>query len=153
MEKTFVNALVDASRHVIESMTGTAPDAKPPVKAREDGPSTYAAATLGMTGALAASVSVCFSKDAIYQLHRAVLPDEGEVTFSSIGDLVGEIAGMICSATRTILAAQGLQYESSLPMVTLGDRQHIHSPSGTKTLCIPFLFEDSPFFIEVTFPG
>lgn len=111
----------------------------------------FVSGTFGMIGEKNISILIGFSKKAIYTIYTSVFSeDPSEITFSSIGDLVGEMTNMISGSARNTLSQQGLNFKSSIPSVVIGMRQYVHHPAGTVTSVIPFSIDDGPFFVEIS---
>jgi CheY-specific phosphatase CheX len=133
---------------VLSSMAGI--QLQPYKPGADEDISTFVTGTMGLTGAVTASVSISFSKGAIDAIHNAVFADEKEISFSSIGDLVGEVSNMVWGYSRKLLADKKMTVDASIPTVMLGDRQHLHSASGSVSKIIPFDFDGNKLFIEIT---
>jgi len=148
MEQDLIKAFGESTRNVINSMAGIKLESFKPES--RDALRCFVTGTLGLTGEANASIAISFSKEAIERIHRGVFADEqGEISFSSIGDLVGEITNMVWGYARKVLADRGIKADASIPTVVLGDRQHLHAPPGTVKKIIPFIFEGHPMFVEI----
>ncbi len=148
MEQELIRALGESARSVIDSMAGIKLDVFKP-ESRESLRS-FVTGTLGITGEASASVAISFSKEAIEDIYRGVFAgEEGDISFSSIGDLVGEITSMVWGNAKKILTGKGINVDASIPTVVLGDRQHLHNPPGSITKIIPFTFGGNTMFIEL----
>jgi chemotaxis protein CheX len=153
-EKIFIKAFGEAIRSVVRSMSGITLQVFRP-ESRKELP-CFVTGTMGVTGDAQASVSLGFSKEAIEAIYRAVFTDEeeqGEISFSSIGDLVGELTGTVWGQARKLLADQNITVDASIPTVVLGDRQHLHLPSGTTVKIVPFIFDGKTLFVEMGIAG
>jgi chemotaxis protein CheX len=149
MEQDLIKAFGESTKNVISSMAGIKLEHFKPES--RDSLKCFVTGTLGLTGESNASIAISFSKDAIERIHRGVFAGEQtEISFSSIGDLVGEITNMVWGYARKILTERGLDIDASIPTVVLGDRQHLHNPSGTVRKIIPFTFEGLTMFVEIT---
>jgi chemotaxis protein CheX len=153
-DKVFIKAFGEAARSVVRSMSGITLQVFRPESRKEL--QCFVTGTLGVTGDAQASVSLSFSKEAIEAIYRAIFTEEeaqGEVSFSSIGDLVGEMSGTVWGQARKLLADRGITVDASIPTVVLGDRQHLHLPSGTTVKIVPFIFDGKTMFIEIGIAG
>jgi chemotaxis protein CheX len=148
MEQILYQVFTQAMQNVLSSMAGI--QIKPYKPGSDENISTFVTGTMGLTGTVTASVSISFSKQAVDAIHQAIFSDEKEVSFSSIGDLVGEVSNMVWGYARKLFSDKGLAVDASIPTVVLGDRQHLHSASGSVSKVIPFDFDGKKLFIEIT---
>lgn len=148
MEQILYQVFAQAIQSVLTSMAGI--HIKPFKPGPDDDISTFVTGTMGITGTVTASVSISFSKDAIDTIHQAIFADEKDISFSSIGDLVGEISNMVWGFSRKLFSDKGMAVDASIPTVMLGDRQHLYSASGSVSKVIPYIFDGKKLFIEIT---
>jgi chemotaxis protein CheX len=148
MEQIVYQSFAKAAQNVMSSMAGL--DIQLYKPSPDENLSTFVTGALGLTGDVTASIAISFTKEAIDAIHNAVFSDEKEISFSGIGDLVGEISNMIWGYARKFLSDKGLKVDASIPTVVLGDRQHLHSASGSVSKIMPFVFDEKKLFVEVT---
>jgi chemotaxis protein CheX len=148
MEQSFVKTFTDSTRYVLSAVSGIEPE----VHEHEEGASlnSFVTGTLSLRGSDTASLSVCFSKEAIHKLHTKVFPgEESSITFSSMGDLAGEITNMICGKAREILSATGLRFYASIPKILFGDRHHIYEGHNGEMNIVHFDLDGCGLFLEL----
>jgi chemotaxis protein CheX len=151
-ETIFIKAFGEAARSVVRSMSGIVVQVFRP-ESRND-LQCFVTGTLGVTGDAQAAVSLSFSREAIEAIYRGVFTEEeGEISFSNIGDLVGEMTSTVWGQARKLLADRGVTVDASIPTVILGDRQHLHIPSGSTVKIVPFIFDGKTMFIELGIRG
>lgn len=148
MEQSFVKTFTDSTRYVLSAVSGIEPE----IHEHDNGDSlsSFVTGTLSLRGSDTASLSVCFTKEAIHKLHAKVFPgEESSITFSSMGDLAGEITNMICGKAREILSATGLRFYASIPKILFGDRHHIYEGQKADMSIVHFSLEGCGLFVEL----
>ncbi|NIR25987.1 MAG: hypothetical protein GWN77_03325, partial [Gammaproteobacteria bacterium] len=111
MEQILYEVFAQSTMSVMSSMAGI--KLEPYKPGPDDNVSTFVTGALGLTGDVTASISISFSKGAIDSIHNAIFADEKEISFSGIGDLVGEISNMVWGTARKLLADKGLTVDAS----------------------------------------
>jgi chemotaxis protein CheX len=148
---TIFDTFVETTQIVIKSMAPEVEMARGDMCASDKNMLTAdVSGMLGITGEVKLSLSVSFSKEAIFKIYAAVFPEEAmEATIFHMGDMVGEITNMIAGNFKNILSELDISFESAIPTIVVGSQQVYH-PSGSITRVIPFFVDGFHMFIEVS---
>jgi chemotaxis protein CheX len=147
----YINPVISATRNVFEMMLNCTPKRSGLMLKGDSCPKHEISAMIGVTGKVAGTIVVSFSREvAVEVLRRMVGIETTEIT-SDVCDAVGELTNMIAGGAKAQL--EHLELSISIPNMVSGPDHRVHYPSEVKPICILFDSEIGQFMIEVGFTG
>lgn len=145
----YLNTLIAATRNVFETMLNCTPRRTGLSLRNPSTPGHELSAVIGVTGRVAGTIVVSFSKPlALQVLQRMVGTDATEID-AEVCDAVGELTNMIAGGAKARL--EHLELSISIPNIVSGVDHTVAYPSSIQPICVQFESEIGPFSIEFGF--
>jgi chemotaxis protein CheX len=97
------------------------------------------------------SLAISFTTPVILDITQKMLGETIDTIDETVVDVVGEITNMITGSAKRIYSEQGMEFDLTLPSMSVGLDQPIkHSVKGSPIL-LPFSTEAGDFYIELCF--
>lgn len=153
MNVDLVNPFIDATLHVLKTMSSTeAVPGKPYIKedkqARGD-----VTAVIGLTGEASGTISVSFTEGSIIAIVSRMFGEKVESLNGEIKDAVGEIANMISGQGRRKLEEMGKVLHGAIPSVIMGKNHSVSHFTTKPVVAVPFETDAGGFTIEICIDG
>ncbi|PIS11532.1 MAG: chemotaxis protein CheX [Bdellovibrio sp. CG10_big_fil_rev_8_21_14_0_10_47_8] len=151
LDKRFVSAFVDGVIKTTSLMASTqVVVGKPTVETQFQAKGDVAGMVGMVFGQMKGTMSISFSKEAIFQIVENMLGEKNTEINASVTDAVGEMTNQIYGTAKTTLNQMGYAFEMAIPSVIQGTFTISKHHSGA-TLVIPFnLSNGSTFFVDIT---
>lgn len=153
MDVKYINPFLEATVNVVKTMAFLElrpgkPFLKKGAMAQGD-----VSGIIGLTGEVAASLSVSFEFGLIAAIMKNMLGDEIDEINDEVRDAVGEITNMISGDARRILQQQGLNLSASIPTIITGKGHTIKHIIEVAVVVIPFEGEGGKVVVEFSMEG
>ncbi len=151
LDKNFVNAFVEGVIKTISLMAQTPLTVgKPTVDAQFQAKGEVAGMVGMVFGNMKGTMSISFSKEAIFQILENMLGEKNTEINEGVTDAVGELTNQIYGTAKTTLNQMGYAFEMAIPSVINGTFVISKYHNGA-TLVIPFnLGNGMTFFVDIT---
>lgn len=106
---------------------------------------------IGLAGGYQGNIAIHFSKASALKSISAMLGMECDDLSDDAADAIGEIANIVAGGTKTELAADGINFDLSLPTVIVGEDYSVlfdEHGGDREGVLIPFAYADERFFVE-----
>jgi chemotaxis protein CheX len=152
MNVKYINPLLESTITVLSTMAMVSVTAGVPRVKKGDKPMGEVTAMIDLAGSEAnGSLAISFSAPAILDITKKMLGDDLNSIDDTIVDVVGEITNMITGSAKRIYSDQGMEFDLTLPSMTVGQDSSIkHAVEGIPIL-LPFSTEAGEFFVELCF--
>lgn len=145
----YLNPLIAATKNVFETMLGCVPR-RTGLSLRNPSASGHElSAMIGVTGRVAGTIVVSFSRPLALQVLRLMVGSEAKEIDAEVCDAVGELTNMIAGGAKARL--EHLELSISIPNIVCGVDHSVAYPSNIQPICIQFESELGPFSIEFGF--
>ncbi len=151
LDKRFINAFVEGVVKTVSMMANTeVTTGKPTVEKKFQSKGDVAGMVGMIFGQMKGTMSISFSKDAIFLILENMLGEKHTELNPDVADAVGEMTNQIYGTAKTTLNQMGYGFEMAIPSVITGTFVISKNHNGA-TLVIPFhLPNGSGFFVDIT---
>lgn len=149
MDVKLVNPFINATLHVLETISSTkASPGKPFLKENQEALGDVTA-VIGLMGEASGTISVSFTESCILSIVSKMFGEEMTSVNNEIQDAVGEISNMISGQARQKLETMGTTLKAAIPTVVTGKGHSITHITKSPIIAIPFDTDHGAFSIEV----
>ncbi len=142
----FLNAVID----VLATMAQITPEpGKPFIKTSRLAQGDITG-IIGITGKDKGTIAITFTEASATAIVGNMI-GEKVVEVEVLRDGIGEVTNMVAGQARQGLAAIGMKYHASIPMVIVGKNHVVKHISEGPILAIPFTTPHGPLTVEVCF--
>jgi len=151
MDVKYINPFINATINTMETMMGLSIEPKPPytkdkLQTQGDISGVIGFAEKNVSG----SVVLSFPEETALKLYAALTGDKVFQITRDVEDSIGELTNIVAGGAKTVLAAQGLTFNISIPSVIVGKNHTINTKIDSPIIVIPFQFDRLRFVMEVT---
>ena len=151
MDVRYINPFVNSTINTLEMMTGLVPEPKTPytkdnLSTQGDISGVIGFAEKNITG----SVILSFPEETAIKLYNAMTGENIFRITRDVEDSIGELTNIVAGGAKTVLAAEGLSFNISIPSVIVGKNHTINSKINAPIIVIPFQLDRMRFVMEVT---
>jgi chemotaxis protein CheX len=144
-----INPFIHSALNALETMAFIKPSIGKPFLKTKKSPVCDISGAIGLVGQIAGTINVNFETDVICKIVSNMLGEQHGELDDQVIDAVGEIANMVAGSAKGEMQAKGMNFNISLPNVTVG-AMHSHAfPTGVPVIVIPFNTEQGAFTVEV----
>ncbi|MCA9782593.1 MAG: chemotaxis protein CheX [Calditrichaeota bacterium] len=90
-----------------------------------------------------------FSSEAALMIYENMMGENPGELNTEVRDGIGEIANIVLGSAKTAFAAEGVDFQISIPTVVIGIGHRVRLQSSLPVMVIPFQLGDSPCSMEV----
>jgi chemotaxis protein CheX len=149
LDKRIVQAFADAVINTLTTMAKINPKLDKPFVHQRYRTRGVVAGLIGMvSGAAKGQLTLAFEKEAALHVVNSLIAENHTELNDAILDGIGELTNIVYGVAKTVLNERGYAFQMAIPMVIEGHDAVIPMHSGT-TLVLPFLLEDSKFYVEI----
>lgn len=150
MDVKYINPFLTATVNVIKTMAFV--DLRPgsPYLKEEATAEGDVSGIIGLTGDVAASLSVSFSFGLIKEIMKNMLGEEITEITAEVQDAVGEMTNMICGDARRMLQQEGLNLSAAIPTIIAGKNHTIKHAIKGPVINIPFEAQGGKAVVKVS---
>ena len=142
----FKNVLI----RTFETMLSLTPRPEAYMYGKRDDVNSDITGTIGIAGDISGTISLRFRKDLICRLASVFLNEEITEINEHVMDATGELANIIAGSTKGILSqTMHIDFKLAIPTTIMGSGHVLGYPSGSSIVIIPFVIEDSRFYLEI----
>ena len=103
---------------------------------------------IGLSGEAQGAIAISFPKLVALKVVSAILGMQVKIIGEEVTDGIGELANIVAGNAKQDL--EKYQLNISLPNVIVGKNHYIKTPTGCKTIIVPFHCELGDFAMEVS---
>jgi chemotaxis protein CheX len=149
MDVKLVNPFIEATLHVLKTISSTEPIPGKPYVKKEQEARGDVTGVVGLTGEASGTISVSFPESSIIAIVSRMFGETMESLNGEIKDAVGEITNMISGQARQKLERMGKVIHGAIPSVIVGKNHSISHFTSHPVIAVPFETDDGGFTIEV----
>lgn len=149
MDVKVINPFIEATLHVLETMTSTKAISGKPYLKKENIAAGDVSSVIGLTGEAKGTISVTFTEACILPIVTRMFGETMGSLNGEVKDAVGEIANMISGQARIKLEQGGLSLKAAIPTVIMGKDHTVTHISSQAIIAVPFKTSEGQFTIEV----
>ena len=151
MDEKIINAFIDSTLHVLETMASIKVKAGKPYLKKDKIARGDVTGVIGLIGKTKGTLSISFSEKSILAIVSKMFREKMKELNEEIQDAVGEITNTISGQVRQKLDELGWSLKASIPTVITGKNHSITHITSDPIIAIPFATNDGKFTIEVCF--
>jgi chemotaxis protein CheX len=149
MDVRYVNPFLNATKHVIKTMSGVEITPGKPYVKKDLSAKGDVTGVIGVMGQTKGTISVTFTEAAILPIVSSMLGEPITGLSVDVRDAVGELTNMISGQARRDLVAMGMVLEGAIPSVIMGRDHSVSHITGGPILAIPFTTPNGEMTVEV----
>ena len=147
----FVEQISASTLDVFEMIVPMEVSAESPLSDESAEVPSHVSAMLGLSGDLAAILTIHCSGQVARGITSAMLGMDVEDIDDDVKDAVGEVANMVAGGLKISLAEEDIDVELAIPSVVVGKSFQITAPAGTRRTVVPFHTPAGHFWVELKF--
>ncbi len=152
MDATLVNPFIDGTLHILDTTAFVKVAPKSPYLKKDRKSLGDITGLLEISGDLAGSAAITFSKESILGVVSAMFGEEMTEINEEINDAVGEISNMVAGHVTTKIAETGKQVKAKFSGLRHGHDSVIEHVQGARhVLVIPFKTTKGKLVVEVCY--
>ena len=151
MKAELINPFLEATVHVLKTMTSTNPVPGKPYVKKGAAATGDVSGVVGIAGNAEGSLCLSFTKECIMEIIGGMFGEEQKEINDEVKDAVGELTNMISGDSRRRLEQIGYHFIGAVPSVISGRGHEVRHITPGPVLCIPFSTQAGNFTVEVCF--
>jgi chemotaxis protein CheX len=151
MDANFVNPIIDATLHTIETTASITSKALKPYLKKKKTAQGDISVIIAISGDIKGSISISFTEEIILRIVSNMFGEEMKKMNDEIRDAVGEMGNMVSGQVSTKLATLGKTIKANVSKVLMGDDHIIEHLDRRPVIAMPYKTDNGKFTIEACF--
>lgn len=152
MDVRLINPVLETMVNVLSTMANVQPGiGEPSLKQHVNAMGEVTGLMSMVSTQVRASIAISFTKPVIIDIVRHMLGEVIKEIDATALDLIGELTNMVVGGAKDLYAAQGYDFDMSLPVILAGKNHTIHHEFVGKTILLPFTTDSGSFYVEICF--
>ncbi len=151
MDVRYINPFINATVNTLQVMMGLTAEPKTPYTKDDLATQGDISGIIGFAEKnISGSVILSFPEQTAIKLYNSMTGENVVRISRDVEDSIGELTNIVAGGAKTVLAAEGLPFNISIPSVVVGKNHMINSKVNAPIIVIPFQLDRLRFVMEVT---
>lgn len=151
LTKEVINAFIKGVTKTLETMANTKAEPMPPRVEKKFQSKGDVAGMIGLVaGEMKGTLTISFRKESLFKILKNMLDEDFTELNEEAADAAGELTNIIYGDAKATLNRLGYKFEMAIPTIITGQFVITNHHNSAATLVVPFQYEGTEFFVELT---
>ena len=154
MDANVIDPFITGLSDVLRQMTDLDYDIEEPYLMTDDDRQRRVTGFIDLSASqMKGSLAIGFDKVVALNIYNHILEEDIETIDFRVEDCVGEITNMVCGTAKSLLSAQGFQFDLTTPKVIISESEPVPHVQKEPIVIVPFTSEHGSFQLEIALPA